>query len=164
MSAGSVTCMIIWPLRALSATPLTSILTVSSAMRLSRDGRPAVQVRGTLRDGAPLVLDHELKFGPEVLQEALHRPGSRITQRANRVPFNAIGDIQQQAQILTAPFAGDDSLQHAIEPSSPFPAGCALAAGLRHIKARQTLQRPHHAGGLVHHDDRAGAEGGAGFL
>jgi hypothetical protein len=65
-------------------------------MSLSRDGRPAVQVRGALHDGAPLVLDHVLKFGSEVLQKALYRPCGGIAQRTNRVSFDAIGDIEQQ--------------------------------------------------------------------
>src|SRR5258708_18975706 len=96
MSAGSVTCMIIWPLRALSGTPLTSILTVSSAMFLSRDGRTAIQVRGAFCDRATLVHDHVLKFGPKMFQETLHRPRGGIAQRANGMPFDAIGDIHQE--------------------------------------------------------------------
>src|SRR5271170_891687 len=105
--------MIIWPLRAFNATPLTSILTVSSAIPLSRNGRPAVQVGGTLHDGATLVLDHVLKFGPEMLQETLHRPRCGIAQRTNRVPFNAIRHIEQQSQVLGSALAGDDAFQHA---------------------------------------------------
>src|SRR5258708_5923560 len=97
MSAGSVTCMIIWPLRALSGTPFTSMLTVSSAMSLRRDGRPAVQLRGALHERATPVLDHVLKFRPKMLQETLHRPRGGIAQCTNGVPFDAIGDIQQQA-------------------------------------------------------------------
>src|ERR1700722_14665777 len=162
MSAGSVTCMIIWPLRAFSATPLTSILTVSSAIRLSRDGRLAVQVGGALHDGATLVLDHVLKFGTEMFQETLHRPCRCIAQRTNRVPFDAIGHIEQQPEILASALAGNDAFQHAIQPAGPFTAGRALTAGFRHIEARQTLECPHHAGGLVHDDDCAGTEGGAG--
>src|ERR1700684_716795 len=96
MSAGSVTCMIIWPLRAFSATPLTSILTVSSAISFSRDRRPAVQVGGALHDGATFMLYHVLEFRPKMLQEALHRPRRGIAQRANCVPFDAIGHIEQQ--------------------------------------------------------------------
>src|ERR1700691_6584256 len=96
MSAGSVTCMIIWPLRAFSATPLTSILTVSSAIRLSRDGRPAVQVSGALHEGATFLLDHVLKLGTKMLQETLHRPRRGIAQRTNGVPFDAIRHIEQQ--------------------------------------------------------------------
>src|SRR5580698_512689 len=164
MSAGSVTCMIIWPLRAFSATPLTSMLTVSSAIRLSRDGRPAVQVGGALHDGAALVLDHVLKFGPKMLQETLYRPRRGIAERAYRVPFDAIGHIEQQAQILASALAGDDAFQHAIQPAGALAAGCALPAGLRHIKPREPLERSHHAGGLIHDDYRAGTERGAGLL
>src|ERR1700759_5275623 len=109
--------MIIWPLRAFSATPLTSILTVSSAIRLSRDGRLAAQVGGALHDGATLVLDHVLKFRPEMLQETLHRPGRRIAQRTDRVPFDAIGHIEQQAQILAPALPRDNAFQHSIQPS-----------------------------------------------
>src|SRR5580692_4325108 len=133
MSAGSVTCMIIWPLRAFSATPLTSILTVSSAIPLSRDGRPAVQVGGALHDGATFVLDHVLKFGPKMLQETLHRPRRGIAQRAYRVPFDAIRHIEQQAQILASTLAGDDAFQHPIQPAGAFTAGCALPTGFRHV-------------------------------
>src|ERR1700679_910967 len=96
MSAGSVTCMIIWPLRAFSATPLTSILTVSSAIRLSRDGRAAVQLRRALQERATPMLDHVLKFGPEMLQETLHRPRRGIAERAYRVPFDTIAHIEHQ--------------------------------------------------------------------
>src|ERR1700733_7031321 len=109
MSAGSVTCMIIWPLRAFNGTPLTSMLTVSSAIPLSRHRRTPVQVRRTFRDGAALVLDHVLKFRPEVFQEALHRPRRGVAQGADRVTFDAIRHIQQQPQILAAPFARDDA-------------------------------------------------------
>src|SRR6202041_1675394 len=141
MSAGSVSCMIIWPLRAFKGTPLTSILTVSSAITLSRDGRAAVQVRGAFRDGSSLVLDHVLEFGFEMLQEALHRPGGCIAQGANGVSFDAIGHVEQKAQILAAPLAGDDPLEHAVQPARAFPAGRALTTGLRHVEARQPLQR-----------------------
>src|SRR5450631_3303848 len=164
MSAGSVTCMIICPLRAFSGTPLTSILTVSSAMGLSRDGRPAVQLRGALHERATPVLDHVLKLGPKMLQEALHRPRRGIAERANGVPFDAIRHVEQQAQVLASALAGDNAFQHPIQPACPFTARRALSAGLRHIEARQTLERAHHAGGLVHDDDSAGTEGGAGLL
>src|ERR1700716_580104 len=150
--------MIIWPLRALSGTPLTSILTVSSLMGLCRRRVGCRGCRVTVDDGAALVLDHVLKLMPEVLQETLHRPRGGIAQRADGVALDAIGDVQQQPEILASPLAGDDSLQHAVEPSRAFAAGCALTAGLRHVKARQALQRAHHARRLVHDDDGAGAE------
>src|ERR1700748_632331 len=96
MSAGSVTCMIIWPLRAFNGTPLTSMFTVSSAIPLSRGRRTSVQLLRTFYDGAALVLDHVLKFRSEVFQEALHRPRRGIAQGANRMSFDAIRHIEEQ--------------------------------------------------------------------
>src|SRR5438552_16696047 len=104
MSAGSVACMIIWPLRALSGTPLTSMLTVSSAMTLSRHRR--LRGIGRARRGRPvhqraaLVLDHVFEFVAEVLQEALHRPSGGIAQRANGMALDSIRHIEQQSQVL----------------------------------------------------------------
>src|SRR5258708_39242572 len=101
---------------------------------------------------------------PKVLQEALHRPRGRVAQRADVVALDASGVVHEQTEILSSALARNESLQHAVEPSRAFAAGSALTAGLRHVKARQALQRTHHACGLVHDDDGAGAEGGARLL
>src|SRR5579862_5009513 len=144
--------MIMAPLRALSGCPLTSILTRSSLMVPScRRGRLAFD------DRASFVLDHVLKLVLVVLQEALHGPRRRIPQRADRMTLDPICDIEQQPQILAPSLAGDDALEHAIEPAGPFAARGALTAGFRVVKARQPLEHPHHAGRLVHDDDGAGA-------
>src|SRR5208283_4352668 len=120
--------------------------------------------RLTLDDRTAAVFDHVLKLVPVVLEEALHRPRGRIAQRADRVALDAIGDIHQQPQILAAPLAGEDALQHPIQPARAFAARRALAAGLRRVEARQPLERTHHARRLVHDNHGAGADGGAGFL
>ena len=52
----------------------------------------------------------------------------------------------------------------AVHPAGALAARRALAAGLGHVEARDALEHPHHAGGLVHDDDGAGAERGAGGL
>ncbi len=62
----------------------------------------AASARLTVDDRAALVLDHVLKLVPEMLQEALHRPRGRIAQRADGVALDAIGHIEQQAEILAA--------------------------------------------------------------
>ncbi len=56
MSAGSVTCMIIWPLRAFSGTPLTSMLTQSSLMVCPY----AATAAGTPAGGAPSTSERPL--------------------------------------------------------------------------------------------------------
>ena len=86
--------MIIWPLRAFSGTPLTSILTRSSLIVAPLCRRR----RQPFDDRTALMLDHVLKLMPEVLQETLHRPRGRIAQRANGVALDAVGDIEQQVR------------------------------------------------------------------
>src|SRR5579871_841508 len=129
------------PLRALIATPFTSMLTSSSPMltsgcpRLGRDHASAA------------VLDHVLKLVTEVLEEALHGPGGGIPQATDGVAFDTIGDVEQQIQILHARLAGQDALQRAIQPTRALAAGRALATGFGHVEAREPLQGAHHAGG-----------------
>ena len=50
----------------------------------------------------PAVLDHVLELMPEVLQETLHRPGCRIAKRADGMPLNLVGHVEQQIQVLLA--------------------------------------------------------------
>src|SRR5690606_23237377 len=132
MPARSVTSISISPLRASSGTPLTSILTVSSLMFRYASRRDA-QV---LDDAAPAVLDHVLELVPEVLQEALHRPGGRVPERADRVALDLVRDVHEHVQIRPRALAFDDSGQHAPEPAGAFAARRALAARLRHVEAR----------------------------
>ena len=86
-------------------------------------------------EAAPAVLDHVFEFVAVVLHEALHRPGRRIAERADGVAFDAVGDVHQHLDVLVAPLARHDPLEHAIEPAGAFPAGRALATGLRHVEA-----------------------------
>ena len=73
----------------------------------------------------------------------------RITERADRMPFDAPGDVDQQLQIFHATVAGNDALQHAIHPTRALAARCALATRFGFIEARQALERAHHAADLV---------------
>src|SRR5665213_3711872 len=118
MPSRSVARMMTSPLRAFIGTPFTSMLTNSSLMRMRSRG---LRLRGG--DALSTVIDHVLEFMAEVLQEALHRPGRGIAQPADGMALDAVGDIQQQRQILAARLP----LQHAVEGAGK-PAG-ALAAG-----------------------------------
>src|SRR5580692_7658649 len=106
--------MIISPLRAFTGTPFTSILTNSSAINC--DSLRCGQALG-FDDAAAAVIDHVFKFVLEVLEEALHRPRRRIAQGADGMALDAIGDIQQQPQILAASLAGENPFQHAVHPA-----------------------------------------------
>src|SRR5579862_9359723 len=152
--------MIISPLWAFTATPSTSMLTSFSAMELHplRSPSGGLRSQGVADEAAAAVIDHVLELVAVVLEEALHGPRGRISEGADRMALDAVGDIEQKSQLLAARLARDSPLQHAVHPAGAFAARCALAARFGHVKARDALQGPHHAGGLVHHDGRAGAE------
>src|SRR6185437_8920344 len=143
----SVTRMIISPLGALTGTPLTSTLTNSSAI----SGRPRSEL--VLHDAAAAVVDHVLEFMAIVLQEALHRPGGCVSERADGVAFDAIRHVQEESQLLASRLAGQHPFEEAVHPTRAFAAGRALSAGLGHVEAGDALQHAHHAGRLVHHND-----------
>src|SRR6185312_16969718 len=135
--------MIISPLRALTGLPLISTLTNSSAM-LCRPRSELVR-----HDAAAAVIHHVLELVPEMLEEALHRPRRRVPERADGVALDAVGDIDEERELLAPRLAREHPLEQPVHPARALAAGCALAAGFRHVEARDALQHSHHAGGLV---------------
>src|SRR6185312_3472865 len=120
---------------------------------------------GKLVFGHRTAVFHEIfKLVPETGQEALHRPRRGFAERADRVPLDLAGDRLQAMQIVLRALAVDDARQHAIHPAGAFAARRALAAGLGHVETRDAMADLDHARGLVHHDDRAGAEARTGLL
>src|SRR6185437_1567424 len=152
MPSRSVARMMTSPLRALIATPLTSMLTSSSPM----DTSGSLRLRAD--DAASAVLDHVFELVTKVLQEALHGPGGRIAEPADGMAFDAIGHVEQQAHILHARLAVEDAIEGTVQPARALAAGRALPAGLRHVEARQALESAHHAGGFIHDDDGCRAD------
>src|SRR5450759_2011822 len=131
--------MIISPLRAFIATPSTSMLTNSSAILNLRGGA----FRARLSDNAlAAMVNHVFKLVTVVLQKTLHGPRCRIAQRTDRVAFDAIGDIQEEVQLLAPGAAGKHAAQQAIHPARALATRRALSAGLGHVEARDALQDP----------------------
>src|SRR5690348_9845379 len=130
--------MIISPLRALTGLPLISTLTNSSAM-LCRPRSELVR-----DDAAAAVIDHVLELVAEMLEEALHRPGRGIAERADGVPFDTVGDIDEERELLAPRLAGEDPLQQPVHPARALATGRALTAGFRHVEPRDALEDPHH--------------------
>src|SRR5580704_3005051 len=128
--------MIISPLRALMATPFTSMLTKSSAITHFLQLGAA---RG-IDDAAAAMVDHVFEFVPVVLHEALHRPRRGIPKRTDGVALNAIGDIDEKIQVLASGSAAEHAQQQAVHPARPLAARCALPAGLGHVEAGNTLE------------------------
>src|SRR5579883_1321537 len=125
--------MIISPLRALTGLPLISTLTNSSAM-LCRSRSELVR-----DDAAAAVIDHVLEFVPEMLHEALHRPGRRVPERTDGMALDPIRDIDEERQLLTPRLAREHPLQETVHPTRALAAGGALAARFRHVEARDAL-------------------------
>src|SRR5579863_4912323 len=125
--------MIISPLRALKGLPLISTLTNSSAMLC----RPRSKL---LRDdAAAAMVDHVLELVPVVLEEALYRPRRRIAERTDGVALDVVGDVDEEGKLLAPCLAGEHPLQQPVHPARALAAGSALAAGLRHVEARDAL-------------------------
>ena len=71
----------------------------------------------------------------------------------------------QHLQVFHAwPACSTMRVEHAVHPAGAFAARRALAAAFRVVETRDALAGAHHAGGFVHHDDRARTQAGAGFL
>ena len=50
-------------------------------------------------DAAALVLDHVLELVAEVLDEALHRPRGGVAERADRVAFDLVRDVDEHVDV-----------------------------------------------------------------
>src|SRR5215471_17770712 len=123
--------MIISPFRASTGTPSISMLTRSSAMF---SGRPRAERVGHQAPSA--VVDDVLELVAVMLEEALHRPGGGVAEGADGVSLDAIGDVEQQPELLAPRLARQHPLQQPVHPAGALAARRALAAGLRHVEAR----------------------------
>src|SRR5690606_38886878 len=101
---------------------------------------------------------------PVVAQEALHRPCSRFAKRADRVTFDLAGSLLEHVDVAKLGLAFDDARQKAVHPARAFTTRRALPAGFGVIKPRNAMAGTHHAGVLVHDDDRTRTEAGTGLL
>ena len=144
--------MIIWPLRAFSGDAVdldVDDVRVARAAPERRGGRRCGRRRGAhaatdgsvVDDASALVLDHVLELVAEVLDEALHGPRGRVAERADRVAFDLVRDVDEHVDVGLRALAVDDSREHAVHPARAFAARRALAARLRVIEARDAAQR-----------------------
>src|SRR5690606_5786895 len=85
----------------------------------------------------PGLLDAALQLRAEMADQALHRPGGGIAQRADGVAFDLLGDVVQKVDLGELGPALADPGQHAPQPARTLAARRALAARLVHVEAGQ---------------------------
>src|SRR5262245_30192275 len=101
---------------------------------------------------------------PEMLERRRHGCDRGVAERAERFPRDVRRDAGQEIEIARLPLAPFDLPENLVQPVGPFAARRALAARLVAIEVKQVLGEPHHAGGVVQHDDPCGSEERAGLL
>src|SRR5215467_2721580 len=143
------------PLRTSVSLPSMVTFGISGGLSLAKRRRGRIPRLG---HHAALVIDVVLELAAEMLDEALHRQGGGVAERADGAPGDVVGDVDQQVEVLVLSLAVLDAVDHAVEPAGSLAAGRALATGLLEVEIRQALERLDHAGGLVHHDHGARAE------
>src|SRR3954463_7185161 len=74
--------------------------------------------------------DPALQLGAEVPYQALDRPRCGIAQRANGVPFNLLGDIEQLVDVLDLSVTLTKTLHHPPHPAGTLTAWRALPTAL----------------------------------
>src|SRR5436305_3683698 len=109
-------------------------------------------------EGAGPIPDVLVDLVLEALDQRLHRTDRRVAQGAERVAADVRADREEDLRIALRPLAVLDPLEHQLHPVRPLAAGRALPARFVVEELREPRNRPHHAGGVVHHDDRRRAE------
>src|ERR1700733_7636337 len=82
---------------------------------------------GALQRGCAIGRDPLLHLRAEMPDQALHGPCRCVPQRANRMPFDLVGDIEQHVDFGDGGVAFHHALHDAPHPTSAFAARRALA-------------------------------------
>ncbi len=117
----------------------------------------ATGTEGASGFGRPRVdalLDHMAKMA----DQALHRPGGGVAQRADGVAFDLMADIEQHIDLALLGLALGHALEHPPHPARALAAGRALAARLMLVEIGEPRDGADDVGRLVHDDHRRGTE------
>src|SRR5205814_4741393 len=132
--------------------PSTMSLVISLVPSLRRHAhRLGVRVRGIL-------VDPPFDLGAEMADQALHRPGRAVAERADRVALDLGRDLHQHVDLALVCAAFRHTGKHAPHPAHAFAARRALAAALVLVEIRDAGHGADDVGRLVHHDHGRGTE------
>mmetsp|Transcript_19209 Transcript_19209/g.34218 ORF Transcript_19209/g.34218 Transcript_19209/m.34218 type:complete len:476 (-) Transcript_19209:63-1490(-) len=96
--------------------------------------------------------------GPHVADEALDGPSGGVTEGADGVALDLLGDLPQHVDLLHPGVALLHAQHDVVQPGGALAAGGALPAGLVLVKVGEARDGVDGVGALVHHDHRGGAQ------
>src|SRR5437588_8865350 len=103
-------------------------------------------------------LDMVLVFRAEVLEGRAEARRHALAQQAETSAGHVPGDSIQKVEVLHPALPREDAVEDLSEPDRPLAAGRALPARLVAIELHRPPDHRRDAGGVVHDDDRAGAQ------
>jgi hypothetical protein len=126
-------------------------------------GVPATS-EGSVAQLLLVLLDAGLQLGAEVTDQTLDGPGEGLTQSANSVTLNLLGELLEHVDLTLAGVANLHALHHLLGPLATLTAGGALTARLVAVERGETGDSAHNVGGLIHDDDGGGTQTSLGVL
>src|SRR3954454_18130302 len=107
-----------------------------------------------------ILVDAPLDLGAEVPQQALHRPGRAVAERADGVTLDLLGHFEQHVDLALLGAAFGHAGEHAPHPAHALAARRALAAALVLVEIRNARHRADDVGRLIHDDHGRGPKRG----
>jgi hypothetical protein len=107
-----------------------------------------------------VLLNSGLKLGPEVSDQTLNGPGESLTQSADGVALDLLGELLHHVNLALTGSAHLEAVHDLLGPLGTLATRGALAAGLVVVELAQTRDSADDVGGLVHDDDGGRAETG----
>jgi hypothetical protein len=104
------------------------------------------------------LLDTSLKLRSEVSDKTLNRPGEGLSQSANSVTLNLLGELLEHVNLTLTGLTLLKSLHHLLCPLATLSARCALAATLVAVEVAETADSSDNIGALIHNDNSSSAE------
>jgi len=104
------------------------------------------------------LLDASLKLRSEMSDETLDGPGKSLSQSADSVALNLLGELLEHVNLTLTGLTILESLHHLLRPLATLSAGCALAATLVAVEVTETADGSDNIGALVHDDNSGRSE------
>jgi hypothetical protein len=109
-------------------------------------------------------LDSCLKLGPEVSDQTLDGPSESLTESANGVSLNLLGELLHHVNLTLASSSLLEAVHDLLGPLGALATRGALPARLVVVELAETGDGTDNVGGLVHDDDSSGTETGLRIL